>query len=177
MAGRRRPIDKVIATMVLTIAAVIAAVAISSAVYPTVSRSSNALVSAANKMDDRIKSQVVIVQATGELDSDGGWQDTNGDGDFDVFAWVKNVGSSRIIGLERSDIFFDDNSGLALIPYVDYAEGNRPYWEFEVANGTEWAIATTIKVTIHFESALPTGSYYMKMAIPNGISHEVYFSM
>ncbi|MBK9613759.1 hypothetical protein [Candidatus Amarobacter glycogenicus] len=42
----------------------------------------------------------------GELDSSSWWQDTNGDGDFDVFAWVKNVGETRIVALEQTDVFF-----------------------------------------------------------------------
>jgi hypothetical protein len=146
------------------------------AVYPAVNRSSSALVGAAAKIDDRIKSQIKIIHATGELDSGGSWQDTNSDGDFDAFVWVKNVGDSRILDLGQSDVFFGQEGDFSRIPYVDDAGGSFPYWDGQLENDSEWGPSATLKVTIHFSTTLSSGTYLVKMAIPNGVSDEHYFS-
>jgi len=161
----------------LTIAGVVCAVFIFNAVYPAVNRSSGAIVSVAGKIDERIKTQVRIVHATGELDKDGVWQDTNGNGYFDVFLWVKNVGASRIVAIEESDVFFGKEADFVRIPYEGDAGGNFPRWSWELENDTEWKPTATIKITIHFSSALASDSYFVKVIAPNGVSDECFFSM
>lgn len=146
------------------------------AVYPAISRSSSALVGAAAVMDDRIKSQVSIVHATGELNSGGSWVDTNSDGDFDAFIWVKNVGSSRIVDIGKSDVFFGQQGNFARIPYVDDAGGVKPYWSSNLTSASEWMPSTTMTVTLHYSTTLTTGTYWAKVAIPNGVTVEKYFS-
>ena len=64
----------------LTIAGVAAAGAILNAIYPTLSRSSGAVITASAKVDDRLKSDIEIVHAVGELDSGGSFSDTNANG-------------------------------------------------------------------------------------------------
>lgn len=142
-----------------------------------VTRSSGAVVSAAGQVDDRIKSQIRIVHATGELDKNGAWQDTNSDGDFDIFLWVKNVGVTRISAVTDSDLFLGQQGNFSRIKHQTEAGGVKPYWQYSVENGTEWAQSDTIKVTVHYSTTLATGIYQAKLVIPNGVLDEIDFSM
>ena len=158
-------------------AGVVAAVLVVSVVYPAVIRSSDALTGMKGRIDERIRSQIHIVHTTGELDSSGLWQDTNSDGNFDVFAWVKNTGSTRVAAIHRTDVFFGPEGDFARIPHQDEAEGSYPYWEWDVENATDWDPTATLKITINHSSILSSGRYLMKVVIPNGLSDEVFFSM
>ena len=84
--------DKVLSTILLIVAAVVSVSLVINAVYPAITSSSGALSSASTRMNERLRSEVQIIQAAGELDSDGNWQDTNSNTYFDVFVWVKHRG-------------------------------------------------------------------------------------
>ena len=75
--------DKVIVTLLLIIAGVVCSVVIMNAVLPAITGSTGAITDTASKISDRIKSQITII----EVSSD----------DADFYAWVKNIGSSRIL--------------------------------------------------------------------------------
>ena len=77
--------DKVMATILLIIAAVIGVILVVNVTYPAIGRSSGALVAASQQLNERIKNDISIILSTSELDGDGDWQDTNEDGNFDVF--------------------------------------------------------------------------------------------
>ena len=160
----------------MTIAAVVVAIAMLNAFYPAISRSSGALVQSSASLDDRIKSQVEIVHATGELDKNGAWQDTNSNGDFDMFLWVKNVGNSRILAIDQMDLFFGKTGDFARIPHETYASGAYPSWSYSLANGTEWLNAVTAKLDIHYESAQTSTTYTIKVVTPSGAYDEHQFS-
>ncbi|OUC08928.1 hypothetical protein RY27_06080, partial [Litorilinea aerophila] len=72
--------DKAITTALMLIVSVVVSVMVFNTVYPAVNQSSAALVGMRGRIDDRLKSQVEIIHATGELDKDGAWQDINGNG-------------------------------------------------------------------------------------------------
>jgi archaellum component FlaG (FlaF/FlaG flagellin family) len=170
--------DKVLSTILLVVAAVICVTLVINAVYPAITSSSGALSSVSARMNERIKSQIDIIHATGELDSDGVWQDTNSNGYFDVFVWVKNIGTEEILDVKRCDVFLNNNQTVwAWIPHNYYASGEYPQWDYEIENGTEWGIATTTRIEISYESPLSSGEYRIKVLIPNGVSDEYYFSM
>lgn len=166
--------DKAIVTILLTIAGVVCAVFIFNGVYPAINRGNDSVVSMSGTMSDRIKSQVEIIQVTA---------DTSPTGRDDVFVWVKNVGNSRILGIERSDVYFGEEGSFQRIPYTDEVGGgsNYPYWVKNIEGGTneyEWKSSQTLKITIHYDSDLLTETtYFVKVIIPNGISDEEYFSI
>lgn len=170
--------DKVLSTVLLVVAAVVCVTLVINAVYPAITSSTGALSSVSDRVNDRIRSQIDIIHAAGELDSSGSWTDTNSDGDFDVFVWVKNVGTETVSDITRCDVFLagDDNI-WSWIPYVDYAGGSFPRWSYVIENGAEWGTATTLKIEIHYSSALSSGQYNIKVMIPNGVSDEYDFSM
>lgn len=181
--------DKAITTVLLTIAGVVSVLAILNAVYPAISRGSSAVVSVAGKVDDRIKTQIRIVHATGELVATNTpqWQDTDSDGDFDIFLWVKNVGSSRLVAIKESDVFFGTEGDFSRIPYVDDAGGGSPNWTYQLENDTEWKPTATLKITIHYTATcgpapcspapLASDTYFVKVTSSNGVSDEHFFSL
>ena len=171
--------DKVLSTVLMIIAAAVCVVIVLNAVYPAITDSSASMSSASARMSERIKSQIEIIHATGELDDGGSFNDTDSDGDFDVFIWVKNIGSETIVDIESSDVFIaDDEEVWAWIPHADYAGGTYPQWDYTIENATKWSRATTLKIEINYDnSPLSSGEYDVKFLIPNGVSDEYYFSM
>ncbi|MFH1651019.1 MAG: hypothetical protein ABID87_02785 [Chloroflexota bacterium] len=157
--------DKAVTTALLIIAGVVCMIFVFNSVYPMVNRSSAAMVSMADKIDDRMKSRISIVHAA------------NTSNRTEVYLWVKNVGSSRITNIEESDLFFGQENNFERVPYVDDAGGTYPYWEYSLENNSEWLNSATLKVTITYDSDPGAGTYYTKVIIPNGISDEFFSSM
>ena len=151
--------DKAITTTFMIIVSVVCAVMVFNAVYPAIIQSSHAMVSMKSRVDDRLKSQIAIIHATGEV---GG----------NAFVWVKNVGSLRIIPVESCDVFFGEVGAFYRIPH---GEGDS-YWTYEVENDDEWNPTATLKITITDTISTDT-RYFVKVIIPNGISDEDYFSV
>ena len=169
--------DKTITTTFMVIISVIAAVMVANAILPAVTRSRDAMVSMRGRLDDRMKSRIALIHATGELDSDTLWQDTNGNGTFDVFVWSKNVGAVRIPAVNSLDVFFGPEGNFVRIPHADHAGGSYPRWEWTIENDSNWNPTATVKITISFASTLASERYFLKVVLPNGISDSVYFSM
>jgi hypothetical protein len=134
-------------------------------VYPMINRSSQAMSSMAETVDERMKSRINIVHAA------------NSAGRTEVYLWIKNVGTQRIVEIEKSDLFFGPEGDFDRIPHVSDAGGLKPNWGYELANDTEWGTSATLKITISYESDPGTGTYFAKFIIPNGISDDFYFSM
>jgi flagellar protein FlaG len=149
----------------LTVAAIVAIVAVVNAVLPSVSRTSGALISASNVVEDRISSQIEIVHATG--------QDANADAEV----WVKNTGSSTVGAVDRVDVFFGPDGNFQRIPQGDPG-CTAPCWEYEIENATSWEPTATLHITVHADTNLASGTtYYVKVVTPNGISNSKYFTV
>ena len=150
----------------LTVAAIVAIVAVANAVLPSVDRTSGALVSASGVVQDRISSQISLINATG----------TNGNAD--AKAWVKNVGSSTIAPLNRVDVFFGPSGNFQRIPYGGTG-CVAPCWEYTFETGTTtWVPTATLFITIHSGTALVTGTtYYVQIVTPNGITDSKTFTV
>jgi archaellum component FlaF (FlaF/FlaG flagellin family) len=158
-------LDKTITTVLLIVAGVVCSVFLFNSVYPMINRSSDAMVTMTDKINDRMQSQIDIVQATGT-----GSRTT-------VYIWVKNVGSSRIAQIEQSDIFLGPQGNFVRIPYSANAGGNYPQWSYTIENDTEWKTGATVKFTITYSGDPGAGTYFVKIIIPNGIGAEEFFSM
>ena len=131
---------------------------------------------AAQRTNERIGTQVSVVYATAELDDTQTWQDTDLDGNFDVYFWIKNVGTTRILDVTAIDIFLGTDGNFQRIPYVDYAAGGFPRWSYSVENGTDWTDTVTIKVSVDYSSTLATDEYFVKVVTPAGAADDHYFS-
>jgi len=158
-------VDKAVTTALLIIAGVVCMIFVFNSVYPMVNRSSQAMVSMADTIDDRMKSRINIVHVANSSDRQT------------VYVWIKNVGSSRIIDVDESDLFFGQEDDFSRISYVDDAGGSYPRWEYTIENDTEWLSSATLKITISYNADPGAGTYFIKYIIPNGISDEYYFSM
>lgn len=157
--------DKAITTALLIIAGVVCMIFVFNSVYPMINRSSQAMTSMAEQVDERMKSRISIVHAANNSTRTG------------VYLWIKNVGTQRILDVEESDLFFGQEDDFEHVPYVDDAGGTFPRWSYEIENATEWETSATIKVTIVYSSDPGAGTYFAKFIIPNGIYDEFYFSM
>jgi hypothetical protein len=169
--------EKTIVTAFMVIISVIVSVMVYNTVYPAAVESSASLRNMRNRMDDRIQSQVTVIHAAGERDQYGNWQDTNGDGHFNVMVWSKNIGSSRVSAISQMDLFFGPDGNFNRIAHKDETGGAFPYWEWEVENDTNWNPTTTLKITIHAGAPLPGGRYFVKLVLPNGVSTDYFFSL
>lgn len=155
--------DKTIVTALLVIAGVISAVALFNALYPMVTQGGEAMGSMERRLSDQLKTQVQIIHAAKS-------------GSNTVTVWAKNVGSVRIIGADTSDLFFGPEGNFERIAY---GGSGAPRWEYTVENATEWTPTATIKITITTASALPaspSGRYFVKLTLPNGVMHDYFFS-
>ncbi len=157
--------EKTITTALLILAGVVSIVFVFNSVYPMVNRSTQAMVSMSETIDDRMKTSVSIVHAANTSDR------------RTIYIWVKNVGSSRISAIEESDLFFGLETSFYRIPNVLYAEGASPSWDYELESGTDWLPGNTVKITITYTVAPSAGTYYIKLVTRNGISDEYFFSM
>lgn len=169
--------EKPIVTVFMVIVSVIVSVMVYNAVYPAAVQSSASLRNMRVRMDDRIQSQVTIVHAAGELDKNGVWQDTNGDGQFSVFVWSKNIGSARISAIDQLDLFFGPDGNFTRIAHMDGQSSGSPTWKWEIENDSNWNPTATLKITINSSSPLPSGRYFIKIVLPNGLSTDYFFSL
>ena len=80
--------------MLFTIAAVVSVLAVINSVLPAIGRAANEMVLSADVADDRLSSRLEIIHATGQ------------DAGTEVDVWVKNIGATRIIALDKIDLFF-----------------------------------------------------------------------
>lgn len=145
-------------TLLLIIAGIVCSLVVLNAVYPAITGSSGAIVEAAGKIDDRIRSNIEVIEIS---------HNSN-----DVYIWIKNVGTSYIGGINSSDIFFGPQGNF---DRISYGGSTAPYWEYSLENDTKWGPSATLKITIHCTST-PSGEYYFKIVIPNGISNQTYYS-
>jgi hypothetical protein len=158
-------VDKAITTALLIIAGVVCMIFVFNSVYPMLNRSSQAMVSMAEQVDERMKSRISIVHAASSANRTL------------VYLWIKNVGTQRIDNIDESDLFFGQEHDFERIPYAGDAGGSYPQWSYNLENDTEWQTSATLKVTITYTDNQSAGTYYAKFIIPNGISDEYYFSM
>jgi hypothetical protein len=158
-------VDKAITTALLIVAGVVCMIFVFNSVYPMINRSSDAMVSMAEQVDERMKSRINIVHAA------------NNSTRTEVYLWIKNVGTQRIVNVEASDLFFGEEDDFDRVPFYTDAGETYPRWNFELENDSQWETSATIKVTITYSSDPGAGTYFSKFIIPNGISDDYYFSM
>jgi hypothetical protein len=157
-------VDKVIVTVMLIIGGLVASFAVFNTVYPAAERSGQAVSDAANSENNRITSQIEIIQVgiTGNIVVD---------------AWAKNVGTSSIGSIPNSDVFFGAEGETSRISYGDISSP-LPYWSYQLEGSqTTWQQTVTNKISIHLAQSLAAGTYVLKVVIPNGVYDQTSFSV
>lgn len=169
--------------MMLTIAGIASLVAVFNAIFPALSRSAGAIVTSSANIDERLRSDIEIIHAVGELDASGSFADSSPtNGSFEIFVWVKNVGDTRITSIENTDVFIGQIGTFARIPHiVEVDAGVYPRWTHKVEGSnddTQLNPRDTLKITIDYDTDTQTqGSYDIKVTVPSGVTDEYFFSM
>jgi archaeal flagellar protein FlaG len=149
----------------LTVASIVAIIAVVNAVLPSVGRTTGALISSSSLVEDRIASQIQIVHATGQ------------DGEPEASVWVKNIGASTVMAVDRVDVFFGPEGDFRRVPYGG-AGCPAPCWEYEIENADRWEPTATVRIIVHVDGTLATGqAYYVKVVTPNGITDSRFFTV
>ena len=97
--------DKVITSMLLMIAAIVATVVVINSILPSIQRTSSDIAAASDVVGRRLRSDVRIVETAGVVGEDY------------VQIWAKNVGASTIPSLEKIDVFFGETDDFERIAY------------------------------------------------------------
>ena len=166
--------DKVITSMLLIIAAVVATVVVVNSVLPSIQRTSSDIVAASDVLGRRLRSDVKIIETSGVV------------GDDFVQIWAKNVGASSIPSLTKIDVFFGESDSFERIPYDpdDTCPNPSPpprtenCWQYALENDTEWTPYATLRITIYLTYDLQTGTEYVStIVLPNGLSASKVFTL
>lgn len=151
--------DKVVVTVLLLIAGVVCSLVVFNSVYPAINHGASAITNMSANLDERIQSQIEVIE-TGTSGSE-------------VYVWVKNVGAAKIGAIDKSDVFFGLTGAAERIPYGS----GTPRWEYTIENDTDWLPTATVKITLTLTSSPSSGSYYIKVVLPNGVMDQYQFSI
>jgi archaellum component FlaF (FlaF/FlaG flagellin family) len=167
-------VDKVITSMLLIIAAIVATVVVINAVLPSIQRTSSDIAAASDVVGARLRSDVRIVETAGVVGNDY------------LQVWAKNVGASNIPSLEKIDVFFGETTDFERIGYdpEDTCPNPSPpprtenCWQYALENDTEWTPYATLRITIYLTYNLETGKDYVStIVLPNGLIASKIFSL
>jgi hypothetical protein len=167
-------VDKVITSMLLIIAAVVATVVVVNSVLPSIQRTSSDIVAASDVLGRRLRSDVKIIETAGVA------------GDDYVQIWVKNVGASEIPSLDKLDVFFGETDGFERITFDadDTCPNPSPpprtenCWQYALENDTEWSPFATLRITIYLTYDLQAGTEYVStIVLPSGLSASKVFTL
>ena len=75
------------------------------------------------------------------------------------------------------DVFFGPDGNFSRIAYTNDAGGAFPNWEPKLENDSNWNPTSTLKITINMSSPPPSGRYFVKIVLPNGLSTDYFFSL
>ncbi len=160
--------EAAITTAIITIACVICAVMLISAIYPAMHRATSSVITTSAKLGERIETSVEIVAEANETSYE--------------YVWVKNTGSSQLApsDIECSDIFFGETGNFQRLSY-DADLAPAPCWNYSIENDNNgngrWDTGETVKITINCSSNIGSGDYYFKIVLYNGVSDEDTFSI
>ena len=169
--------EKPIVTALFIVVSMILVVMLFNAIYPAVQQGSDAVTSMAFDISDRMRHQFSVIHASAELPDGVLWQDSNGNGSYDVFAWVKNTGDVTINAVNRLDVFFGSEGNFTRIPFKVDGSAPLPNWTWSVENDTAWVPTATLQIAIHFQVAQSSGRYYLKVTLPNGLSSDYFLGI
>lgn len=137
---------------------------------PVIGRSSEAISVARQTAVERLNADLAIIIVEEELNSVGTFDDTNGNGKFDLFIWVKNTGNARISDFVKMDLFISNAGSFLRVPHEDEVAATvYPRWSGVLEDGqTEWGPKDTVKITTTYDTPLSQGDYVIKAVLPNG---------
>lgn len=156
--------EAAISTAMITIACVVCASLLASAIFPAANRATSAVVSSSTQLGERIETSIEIITEANDTSQ--------------AYIWVKNIGSSEISRIDSSDVFYGKINEFQRIPY-NPTLSVTPSWNYSLENDDgdgRWDVGETLKITIT-TSGITAGDYHVKMVLYNGISDEDKFSI
>ena len=156
--------ESVITVSIITVACVVCATMLISALYPAMDRASSSATATAEAMGDRITTDIEIIEKanSGSI----------------CTIWVKNIGSSTIDRIDSTDVFFGRTGGFTRMSYSDSLSGQS--WNYDIMGDDtddRWDPKETLRINIDNGSQIDTGvDYYVKIILYNGESAEDVFS-
>ena len=163
--------EKVIATALLTAAAVVATVMIINALLPSVGRGGSAIRSSSQAVSSQIETDVDIIAV-----------DANSN---PVIVWIKNVGAANVLAINLSNVFIEEiDTSFTSMTYDTAADETCSYtppstneWAFCIEGGaTSWKPGDTVRITITLSAPLTPGDYKVQFITNNGVEAEKSFS-
>ena len=155
--------ESAISVSIITIACVICAAMVISAIYPAVSRTISSFIISSSELSERIETSIEIITEANDTSY--------------FYIWVKNTGSTSIAAIENTDVFFGETNNFRRIPY-DAALSTSPAWNYSIENDDsdgKWDAKETLKITINQTPS--SGDYYVKIVLYNAVSDEDEFSI
>jgi len=154
--------------ILLMLGGLIAATLLVAIVYPSIGKTGNAIASERAGASIESLQQIRVVNAFSELDGTGSWQDVDSDTYFDAQGWVKNTGSLTIGDIDEMDVFLGDAGTSERIPNSIDAGATYPQWTYTVEQGGEWVVGATLRITVHYTSALTAGEHVLRVVTSDG---------
>lgn len=154
----------------------VAATTLLALVYPSITTTGNAIAADRAGVTVQSREAIAIVNAMSELDGQGTWQDTDADTYFDLYVWVKNTGAVTIPKPSAIDIFVHTAGIGERIPHANDTAGH-PRFTAEVEGGGTWEDGGTLKLTVHYGSALTPGDHTIEVTTPRGARHLQRFEL
>jgi flagellar protein FlaG len=159
--------ETVITTAIITIACIICAGMLVSAIYPAMYRATSSVVQTSSKLGERIETSIDIIAEANDTSQH-------------AYIWVKNTGASEIPQVENSDLFFGKIKEFQRIPFNSSPSAPAPCWSYAIENddgNQRWDVGETLNITINASTPITSGTYYVKIVLYNGISDEDKFSV
>ncbi len=158
--------DKVLITVLLVVAGLLASSIVVNTVLPSVQRAGGDVVAVSARVSERIRSDVRIVETAAAPNT------------AQVQVWAKNVGAVTIANPDRLDVFFGEVGAFQRIPPCAQTGGQPACWEVAIENDTEWAPYATARITIYTAAPLQMGrDYVVTLVLPTGVVASTVFSL
>ncbi|MFP4321348.1 MAG: hypothetical protein ACLFTK_02745 [Anaerolineales bacterium] len=168
--------DKAITTALLIVISMVMVLLLFNAAYPAIIEGGDAINSMSDRTSNRLRTHITVIHISSEQDPTGNWYDHNANTTVDVFAWVKNTGTTRIPAMDQLDLFFGPQTDFQRIPH-ESAAGSGPYWSWHLENDTAWNPTATLRITIHHPGTLPAGRYFLRVVTPDGSISETFLGI
>ncbi len=150
--------DKILITVLLVVAGILASSIVVNTVVPSVQRVGGDVIAMSSRMGDRLRSDIRIVEVSAGTDSS------------QVQVWIKNTGASTISNPERMDVFFGEVRSFSRLPPCVQTSGVPPCWELAIENDVQWAPYATARLTITLPSPLQgSRDYVITIVLPSGV--------
>ena len=154
--------DKVLATALLTTAAVVASVMIINALLPSVTRGTSSIQSSSESAASQIETSFEIIAVDHPTST--------------IVLWIKNVGSTNIAAIQTSDLFLETSGGVNFtrMTYED-PQLTTDTWRYVLEdNETVWKPSNTMKIVITLANPAD-GQYEVTFNTYNGVQAKKKF--